>query len=84
MSSQFRASQRDLVNGIGRIDEDGHTSRSGHQLTQQFQPLCGHFDVEKIDTCQVVTRPYETGNKSEPDRVFGDAADAVDGSSTGT
>ena len=26
--------------GIGRIDEHGHTSRFGHQLAQEFQPLC--------------------------------------------
>jgi hypothetical protein len=28
------------VRGIGRIDEHGHTSRFGHQLAQEFEPLC--------------------------------------------
>src|SRR5262245_6081 len=44
-SSQFRASQRGPDNRICRIDEHGHTNRSGYQLTQQFQPLCRHLDV---------------------------------------
>ena len=39
--SRFHVSQRDLgIPGIGRIDEHGHTSGCGHQLTQEFQPLC--------------------------------------------
>jgi hypothetical protein len=48
--------------------EHGHTSRSGHQVTQQFQPLCRHLDVEKLDSCQVAVRRCKAGNKSEPDR----------------
>jgi hypothetical protein len=58
-SSQFRAFQRGLDNGICRIDQHGHTSCSGHQLTQQFQPLCCHLDVEKIGSCQVAVRTSE-------------------------
>ena len=39
--SRFHVSQRGLgIAGIGRIDEHGHASGSGHQLTQEFQPLC--------------------------------------------
>ena len=45
------------VSRIGRIDEHGHTSRSGHQLAQEFQPLCRQLDREKIDPCQVAARP---------------------------
>ncbi len=71
-SSRFHVSQRSLGSGISRIDEHGHTSGAGHQLTQQFQPLCRHLGVEKIDSCQVAARPGEAGDKSEPDRVFGD------------
>ena len=37
---RFHVSQRGLGSrGIGRIDEHGHTGRSGHQLTQELQPL---------------------------------------------
>ena len=43
----------------------------GHQLTQEFQPLCHQLGTEKIDTCQVAARPGEAGDKTEPDRVFG-------------
>ena len=39
--SRFHVSQRGLgIRGIGRIDEHGHTSGCGHQLAQEFQPLC--------------------------------------------
>src|SRR5262249_14464150 len=52
--------QRGLrICGIGRIDENSHMSRSGHKLTQEFQPLCRQLPAEEIDTCQVTTRPGE-------------------------
>ena len=39
--SRFHVSQRGLgIRSIGRIDEHGHTSGCGHQLAQEFQPLC--------------------------------------------
>ena len=51
--SRFHVSQRGLGSrSIGRIDEHGHTSGSGHQLAQQFQPLCRQLSIEKIDTRQ--------------------------------
>ena len=38
--SRFQVSQRRLrIQNVGRIDEHGHTSRPGHQLKQEFQPL---------------------------------------------
>ena len=42
--SRFHLSQRGLgIRSIGRIDEHGNPSRSGHQLTQEFQPLRRQF-----------------------------------------
>ena len=73
-SSRFHVSQCALgIRGIGRIDEHGHASRCGHQLTQELQPLCHQLSVEKIDPCQVAARPGEAGDKAKPDRIFGDA-----------
>jgi hypothetical protein len=38
----FHVSHRALGDPhIGRFDEHGNASGSGHQLPQQFQPLCG-------------------------------------------
>jgi hypothetical protein len=36
---------------------------------QQFQPLCRHLNVEKVDSCQVAVRRCKAGNKSEPERT---------------
>ena len=59
------------ASGIGRIDEHGNASGCGHQLTQEFQPLCRQLSTEKIDPCQVAARPGEAGDKTEPDRIVG-------------
>ena len=71
-----RVSQCSLgSHSIGRIDEHGHTSGPGHQLAQEFQPLCRQLDAKKIDSCQVAARPGEAGDKTKADRVFGDKED---------
>jgi hypothetical protein len=68
-----------MVRGsFGRIDERGHTSRSGHQLAQEFQPLRRQLTDKKIDTCHVAARPGEAGDKTKPDRVFADQEDDRD------
>ena len=73
-SSRFHVSQCGFgIGGTCRIDEHGHASGRGHQLTQQFQPLCRQLGIEKIDSCQVAARPGEARDKTKPDRVFGDA-----------
>ena len=77
-SSCFHVSQRGLRTRIHRIDKHCHTSRSGHQLTQEFQPLCCQLKIENIDACQVAVRPGEAGDKAKPDRVFGDDKDDGD------
>src|SRR5438105_15471896 len=52
--SQFHVSHRGLrTRSIGRIDEHGNTSGSGHQLAQEFQPLCHQLTTENIDTRRV-------------------------------
>jgi len=52
--SRFDLSQRrGRCRCIGRIDEHGNASGCGHQLTQQFQPLCHQLGSEEIDTCEV-------------------------------
>ena len=67
-----------VLRSIGRIDEHGNTSCSGHQLTQEFQPLCHQLTTEKIDARQVAARPGEAGDKTKPDRVFADDEDDGD------
>ena len=72
-------SQRSLGDrGVGRIDEHGNTSGPGHQLAQEFQPLCRQLDREKIDPRQVAARPGEAGNKTKLDRVVADDEDDGD------
>src|SRR5262245_8766891 len=66
---------------IGRIDEHGDTSRSGHYLTQEFQPLCGQLTSENIDPRQVAFRSGKAGHKTEPDWVF--AGEEHDGNRSG-
>src|SRR5215831_21246641 len=40
-SRRLYVSQRDLgQRRKGWIDQDGHTSRRGHQLAEKFEPLC--------------------------------------------
>src|SRR5262245_37332198 len=53
-------------------------SRSGHKLTQEFQPLRRQLPAEEIDTCQVTTRPGEAGDETKSDRVFRDPEDDGD------
>ena len=77
--SRFHASHCSLgIGSIGRIDEHGNTNGPGHQLAQEFQPLCSQFSSEKIDTRQVAARPGEAGDKTKPDRVFGEGEDDRD------
>ena len=73
-SSPFHVSQRSFgIGSIGRIDEHCHTSHAGHQLTQEFQPLCHQLTTENIDTrrvppgrARVATRPSLTGSSLTP------------------
>src|SRR6516165_12749877 len=67
------------IYSIDRIDEHGQTSRSGHQFTQQFQPLCHQLSTEKIYSCQVATRLGEASHQTNPDRIFGDDEDDRNG-----
>src|SRR5262249_60639248 len=48
----FHLSQHGLGNET-RIDEHSYSSGSGHQLTQEFQPLRRQVNRKKIDACQV-------------------------------
>src|SRR5262249_48692157 len=52
---------------VGGIAQPRHTSRAGHEFTQELQPLCRQLALEKIDACQVAARPGEACNKTEPD-----------------
>src|SRR5262249_202821 len=77
--SRFQVSQRRLrIQNVGRIDEHGHTSRPGHQFTQEFQPLRRQLIAEKIDPRQIAARPIEAGDEAQPDRVFAGAKDDRD------
>ena len=75
-SSRLHLSHRGLgIHYVGRIDEQGYASGCGHQLTQEFQALCHQLSIEKTDTCHIVARPGEAGDKTKPDRVLTDAED---------
>ena len=72
-SSRLHVPQRGATNGrIHRIDEHGNASGSGHQLAQDFQPLCNQLVTEKIDPCQVAARLGQAGDITKPDRVVAD------------
>ena len=69
--SRFHVSQRDLGVSIGRIDEHGHSSGCGHQLTQELQPLCRQLAVRKLTPvrlppgrARLATRPSLTGSSA--------------------
>ena len=66
------------IRRIGRIDEHGNACSRGHQLTQEFQPLCHQFGREKIDARQVAARPGEARDQTEPHRVFAEDEDDGD------
>jgi hypothetical protein len=67
-SNRFHVSQYRLGSrSIGPIDEHGNTNGPGHQLTQEFQPLCHQLNYENIDPRQIATRLGEAGNKTKLD-----------------
>ena len=45
---------------------------------QEPQPLGRHLLDEKIDASRIAFRPGEAGDKTKPDRVFGDTEDDRD------
>src|SRR5262249_25003225 len=60
-SCRFQVSQRRVDNRwVGWIDEHGNATSRRHYFTQKFQPFRRQFASEKIDSCQVTTRPGET------------------------
>jgi hypothetical protein len=66
------------VGALAGLTQHGNTNRLGHQVVQQTQSLGHNLIDEKIDTCRVAARPSEAGDKTEPDRVFGDDEDDGD------
>jgi hypothetical protein len=60
-----------LPRSIGWIDENGHSSGRGHQLTQEFQPLRRQLSTVKIHAGRVAARPSKAGDKTKLDRIFG-------------
>jgi hypothetical protein len=78
-SGRLHVSYRGLGHcSFGRIDEYGHTGRSGHQLTQQLKPLCCQLDAEKVDTGQVAVRSGEARDQTKLDRIFANDEDDRD------
>jgi hypothetical protein len=69
-----------LIAALAEVDEHGHTSGYGHQLAQEFQPLCPHLRREKIGSRQVAARPTpstEISNRRRGRRTsYGVARDA--------
>jgi hypothetical protein len=77
--SRFQVSQRGFCRrDIGWIDEHGNTSCSGHQFTQEFQPLCRQLIADEVDPRQIATGSGNAGDKAKPHRVFGHAKDDRD------
>src|SRR5262249_7893905 len=54
----------------GRINEYRDTRGLGHQLAQEFQPLCRQLGREETDAGQIPARPSETGNEANSHRVI--------------
>jgi hypothetical protein len=72
-SSRFCVSHGGLNSRrIGGIDQHSHTACCGYDLTQEFEPLCHQLSRQEIDAGHVATRPGQTGDKTNPDRVFRD------------
>ena len=72
-SSSFRRFQRGLgIRSVGRIDEHGHASRSGHKLSQELQALRRQFSIKKIDARQVAARPCKADDKTKADWILGE------------
>src|SRR5262245_6383220 len=78
--SWFQLSQRRLSNpDLGRIDEHGHPSGSGHQLAEELQPLRRQLSREKIDTGRVAAWPCKAADKTQLDRIVAHIEDDGDG-----
>src|SRR5271166_1064185 len=72
-----------LKSGLGarsirRIHEHGNTNGLRHQVMQEPQPLGHHLQGEKIDAGRVAAGPGEAGDKTKPNRVFGDTEDLAE------
>lgn len=50
----------------------------GTSSRRSLQPLCRQLGIEEIDAGEVAARPRKAGDKTKPDRVFGDAKDDGD------
>src|SRR5262245_30963432 len=64
-----------VILGIGRIDQHGHASRCGHQLTQEFQSFRRQLSTQKIDSRQVAAWSSKACNETELNRVGGNDED---------
>ena len=78
-SSRFHVSQR----GLGIAGSVGLTSTAtrvaaGTSSRRSSSRFAANSASEKIDPCQVAARPGEAGDKTKPDRVFGDGEDDGD------
>ena len=77
--SRFEVPQRGLRGFcVCWINENGHTSSSGDELTQELQSLRRQLTADKVDARRVAARPGETRDKTKPDRVFGEDEDNGD------
>src|SRR5215216_1902483 len=54
---------------IGRVDEEGHDGRRGHELVQQFQPLWRKFAAQGGRARDVAARSVQANDKSKRNRV---------------
>jgi hypothetical protein len=54
-------------------DQHGDTNGLGHEIVQQPQPFGHDLIKEKIDPGRIASRPSEAGDKTQFDRIVGDA-----------
>src|SRR5262245_4581685 len=71
--------QRGLGGGsVCRIGHHGDTSRLGHQIVQEPQPLGDDLLGEEIDASRVAAGPRQAGDKAKLDRVYSHLEDNRD------
>jgi hypothetical protein len=74
--SRFQVPQRGLgTHRVGRIEQHGDTGGTGSQFAQEPQPFCPQLRSEKIDAGGIAARAGKAGDKTELNRVLGNAKD---------
>src|SRR5262249_18368337 len=65
----LRVSSLGFGSWIRWVDKETDNGRAGDQLAEQFQPFRGEGGDQKRHPRDIPTRPIETGNQTELDRI---------------